>query len=204
LYQEVAMNHRIMKSNSSLLSTASMFGAVALGMAGLAGCAAASDASPQPATQAAAIARTECGPGYRDDAQVAEILNGSLVEGAAPLYAGTESSRSHLRLEGASIRVRPLKGTSSEWLARALTCHGAEQTLAQGQGHPFTADPFSLPGSLPQIHVRSAGDAFNVEVTGETGADAAEILSRAKALARSSGMAEANVSPDRQIAVDLR
>ena len=71
------MNHRIMKNQSSLLSTASMFGALALGAVGLTGCASASQASVEPATQAAAIARTECGPAYRDDAQVAEILNGS-------------------------------------------------------------------------------------------------------------------------------
>jgi hypothetical protein len=203
------MSHRIHKNNSGKVNRASVIGAlsiVALAAGGLGGCASASDASTQPktpATQAAAIARTECGPTYRDDAQVAEILSGGLVEAAGPLYnSGVESNRSNPHLEGAAIGVRPLKGTSAEWLARALTCHGAEQTLAQGPARTFASDPFYLPDTLPNVHVRSAGDAFVVEVTAETTDAATEILARARALANVAGIARANV-PERQMAVDL-
>jgi hypothetical protein len=204
------MIHRIIQNTKDLQSTAAAVGAcvmLAVGAGGLAGCASASDASAQPKTpamQAAAIVRTECGAGYREDAQVAEIVNGSLVEGVAPIYTGLESARSHQHFEGAAIRVRPLKGASAEWLARALTCHGAEQTLAQGQGPGVATDPFSLPAGVPDIHVRSAGDAFVVEVTGATTAEASEILSRARALGGASGFAHAaKAGSDREMAVDL-
>jgi len=203
------MNHRIHMNNSGNLNRASIVGAlsiVALAAGGLGGCASASDASAQPktpATQAAAIARTECGPTYRDDAQVAEILSGGLVEGAGPLYIGVESNKtSHERLEGATIRVRPMKGTSAEWLARALTCHGAEQTLAQGQARTIASDPFYLPDTLPSVHVRSAGDAFEIQVTAETTDAATEILTRARALANTPGIARTN-APEHPMAVDL-
>jgi len=202
------MNHRINKNNSGKLNRASAVGAlsiVAIAAGGLGGCASASDASAQPKTpaaQAAVIAHTECGPAYRDDAQVAQILNGELVEGAGPLYnGGAESNRGYAHLEGAAIRVRPMKGTSAEWLARALTCHGAEQTLAQGQARA-ASDPFYLPDALPSIHVRSAGDAFEVEVTAESIDAANEILARARALASVPAIAHAN-APERPMAVDL-
>jgi hypothetical protein len=205
MWQEAAMIHQIMKSTSSLQSPASVVGAslmLALAAGGLAGCASASQASATPATQAAAIARIDCGPDSRDDAQVTAILNGSLVEGATPLYSGVENGHSHEHLEGAKIRVRPMKGTSAEWLARALMCHGAEQTLAQAQGRTVASDPFYLPASVPYIHVRSAGDAFEVQVTGATNAEGAEILSRARALAHVSGFAQAPATADHEIATD--
>jgi hypothetical protein len=203
------MIHRITKHTSTRQNTASAIGAsmmLALAAGGIAGCASASEASAQaktPAARAAAIVRSECGARYQDDSQVAEIVNGSLVEGVAPIYTGVENNRSHPHFEGAAIRVRPLKGTSAEWLARALTCHGAEQTLAQGQGRSVASDPFYLPGSVPDIHVRSAGDAFVVEVTGTSTAEAAEILSRARVLAASSGFAHASTGGDHEMAVDL-
>jgi hypothetical protein len=202
------MSHRINKNNSGQLNLASVVGAlsiVALAAGGLGGCASASDASAQPKTpaaQAALIAHTQCGPAYRDDAQVAQILNGELVEGAGPLYnAGAESNRGYAHLEGAAIRVRPMKGTSAEWLARALTCHGAEQTLAQGQTRA-ASDPFYLPDALPSIHVRSAGDAFEVEVTAESTDVATEILARARALASAPAIAHASAA-EHPMAVDL-
>jgi hypothetical protein len=209
MWQEAAMIHRNTKNTRDLRSTAPVLGAfavLALAAGGLTGCASATDAAalPQtPATQAATIVRTECGAGYRDDAQVAEIVSGSLVEGVAPIYTGIESSRSHQHFEGAAIRVRPLKGASAEWLARALTCHGAEGTLAQSKGQTVPSDPFSLPDGVPSIQVRSAGDAFVVEVKGNTPAEAGEILARAKALGAAAGFARANTRTDREMAVDL-
>jgi hypothetical protein len=200
------MNTGIMNLTSRL-STASIVGAslaLAAAVGGLGGCASSSDAASAPRTpvaQAAAIARSECA-GYHADPQIADILNGSLVEGAGPLYAGVESNRSHRRLEGAAIRVRPIKGASAEWLARELTCHAAERTLAQGSSDAVARDPFAPSSGVPEIRVISARDAFEVEVIAPTTTDAAEVLARARALAGNSGLAQASGATSRAMAID--
>jgi hypothetical protein len=129
-----------------------------------------------PAEQAAAE-RARCAD--FSDAAIARVLDGSSVERVEPLYTGYTSKSSNPRLQGAAIVVKPARGDTAEWLDRALECH---QSLATSGASAIASDPFWLPGSHVQIDVTSAHDGFRIQVSGESSADAREILARAQAL----------------------
>jgi hypothetical protein len=149
-------------------------------MAGLAaavagsGCASSAEPARSPATAAAATARVDCA-GYGDEGPIANILDGSAVERVEPLYGSLEGKTSHARLEGVAIDVRPEPGMTAEWLTRALECHAARLTLSTEQGRTVGRDPLAS-ASGAQIVVRPAGDAFRVELTVASRAQADSIL----------------------------
>jgi len=138
-------------------------------------------ATTTPADQATALEQTRC-TGDIDEAAVARVLDGSTVERVDPAYNGSASKGGNPRLHGAAILVRPSRGETAEWLARALECHGAQQLHAYATGAAAKADPFWLPESVVQIAVASSRDEFRIEVTSDSSDQAREILARAQAL----------------------
>lgn len=137
-----------------------------------------------PADQAAAVERTYCTADFSDK-QLTRVLDGSAVERIEPVYSGWASKGSNPRLRGAAIVVRPVQGETAEWLNRALECHSARQLGSFARGSTVPADPFWLSDALVRIEVASSGDGFRIQLTGETSADAREILARALAMPRS-------------------
>jgi hypothetical protein len=136
-----------------------------------------------PADEAAAMELAYCTADFRD-AAVARVLDGSTVERVEPVYQGWASRGSNPRLQGAAIVVRPVQGETAEWLNRALECHGAHQLVSHAKGASVQADPFWLADSLVNIEVTSTRDGFRIQVTGESSADAREILARAQGMTR--------------------
>jgi hypothetical protein len=132
-------------------------------------------------TPSAACASNFCGaqPKTLPRCVGSEVLSGRAVERVDPLYAGTQTKSSSLRLQGAVLTVRPIRGATAEWLDRSLECHGVGRMLGRSSTLANAVDPFVLPGSLVQIYVHSAGDGSRVELVGATTADAREILSMA-------------------------
>jgi|HubBroStandDraft_1064217.scaffolds.fasta_scaffold08328_5 hypothetical protein len=136
------------------------------------------NAPVRSAASEAAAAQARCTPEF-SDAVIASVLDGSAVEHVQPIYNGYESKSSNPRLMGAAIVVRPTQGETAEWLDRALECHGSRQLAG---GSASRSDPFWVPNSPVRIDVTSGGDGFRIEVTGNTTADAREILARAQTL----------------------
>ena len=136
-----------------------------------------------PADRAASVERSYCTADFSESV-VAQVLDGSTIERVEPAYQGSASRGSNPRLQGAAIVVRPVQGETAEWLNRALECHGAHQLVAHAKGTTVRADPFWLEDSIVNIEVTSARDGFRIRVTGESSADAREILARAQALPR--------------------
>jgi hypothetical protein len=79
------------------------------------------------------------------------------------------------------LYVRPAPGATAEWLERALKCHSTRLAASQGRAIAAGNDPFALPGSAPEIAVKSAGDGFRIEISGALGTEARDILARAQA-----------------------
>jgi len=164
--------------------------ALVFGQAAITGCAA-SDAGRAPASpsdQATAFRQARC-RGVADDGAIADVINGKAVEGVSPLYSGISTKTSNPRLVGASVYVRPARGETAEWLNRSLECHGAKRTSEPASGLAAN-DPFFLPDSLVSIHVEAEGDRFKVNIQGNSGADAREILGRASALVNASAASQ--------------
>jgi len=138
-------------------------------------------ASPPVALHARDAAH--CHEVLADDA-VQAVLRGDAIESVSPLYGGTETKTSHPHLDGAALRVRPLKGETPEWLERGLECHRADTSAAGAQASSSASDPFlSASGSPVEIRVLSDGDGFLIHLSGRTPGESSQILARAQALA---------------------
>ncbi len=161
-------------------------GALAATLSAL-GCNASSEPPKTPTDRATEMARTRCGPDL-DEKLLAPVLDGSAIKNVEPLYSNVEEARggSQSELRGAIVNVQAIAGVTAEWLDRALECHSAQRVLGQNAQPGGPDDPFWLPGSVVDIDVRSAKDGFRVAVAGFTPRDAEQILSRAKAFAKSS------------------
>lgn len=138
---------------------------------------------PQTASdKAAALERTRCGPNV-DESRLLAAVTGDAVESVEPLYTSAPDAKpgSDTRLYGAQIRIRAAQGVNSQWLDRALECHGARRMLQHASADRLANDPFWLPGRMVDIDVQPARDSFEVSVRGESTDDAQEILIRANA-----------------------
>ena len=159
--------------------------ALALAAAGAAGCELTDLNPPPPQTptdKAASIERSACGPDV-DDARLIPVVTGGAVDSVEPLYVGAPDTKSNAetRLYGAVIHLRASQGVTSEWLDRALECHGAKKLLRHAPEETIANDPFWLPGRMVDIRTEPAQDSFKVAVRGESTDDAQEILIRANA-----------------------
>jgi hypothetical protein len=144
-------------------------------------------------SRTAASEQVRCG-GFTDDRSVGDILSSRSLESVGPLYMSRNSKTSITQLKGAVLFVRPSRGETAEWLERALQCHSDRLAAAQGLAMAAGNDPFALPGSKPEIAVRSAGDGFRIEISSPQNAEAHDILARAQAFE-----ATANVIANQQL-----
>lgn len=159
--------------------------ALAMAAVGAAGCELVDFNPPPPQTptdKAASLERSACGPDV-DEARLVPVVTGSAVDSVEPLYTGSpdDKSGSPTRLSGAVIRIRAIRGITSEWLDRALECHSAKRLLGHLPVEAMANDPFWLPGRMVSIRADPAQDGFMVAVRGESTDDAQEILIRANA-----------------------
>jgi hypothetical protein len=169
---------------NSGITSRTIAAALALAAAGAAGCELVDFNPPPPQTpadKAALLERSACGPDV-DEARLIPVVTGSAVDSVEPLYTGSAGANagSGTRLCGAVIRIRASQGVTSEWLDRALECHGAKRLLRHTD-ETMANDPFWLPGRMVDIRTEPARDSFEVAVRGESTDDAQEILIRANA-----------------------
>lgn len=159
--------------------------ALAVAAVGTAGCELADLNPPPPQTpidKAVSLERSACGPDV-DDARLIPVVTGKAVDSVEPLYAAAPDAKpgSQTRLCGAVIRIRASQGVTTEWLDRALECHGAKRVLGHASDETMANDPFWLPGRMVDIRTKPTPDSFDVAVRGESTDDAQEILIRANA-----------------------
>lgn len=89
------------------------------------------------------------------------------------------SARSYKQV-GASVVVLPAAGLTAERLQRVVTCHVARAASLGHDAPELSFSPLAVKGA--QASVRSAGNGFAIEISGDTRESAAEILARVQRL----------------------
>ncbi|HEX9578577.1 MAG TPA: hypothetical protein VF993_12550 [Myxococcales bacterium] len=146
-----------------------------------AGCASAVPAPRDEHLTTAAWERERyCGAGA--DEALPELLEKNVLDSVEPVYARVQSKSSmSKRLLGAELHPRALPGMTAEWLEPILHCHAAIRVLETGRPDDPRA-PFWISGGWVQIYVRPETGGFQVDLHGESPAEAQRILERAQAL----------------------
>lgn len=110
------------------------------------------------------------------------------VTRVTPLYATVQSGRSGeaTHLLGAIVYMKPLKGSSAEFLEALLNCHNARRELDRPGEPAPEEDPYWVRGRKLEIKVRFESSAFRVDVRGYDLETSQEILRRATAFQKPS------------------
>lgn len=84
------------------------------------------------------------------------------------------------RLQGASITVRATPGLTPEYLQRIVSCHVARDPAMAATRPELSSSPLSVKGASAMVE--SAGDAFRIDIKGDSKEASEEIAQRAKEL----------------------